>query len=123
MRFAFIWLWKIFGVLLFSFLFSFTIIFAEGYEYDAESREFIKKGVLLLEKVKPLESEVWLDFKKVEITLPGELRLTPGVHLLEITSPHHYPWRENILIPASEVLRIPKIRLKRIYGPDTPHIG
>ncbi|MEK7524286.1 MAG: hypothetical protein AAB588_04635 [Patescibacteria group bacterium] len=101
------------GALLFMAVVFFTILFAEGYQYDSRHNDLVKKGVIYFESAwaQSPEPKVTLDGQPIKMAFPGEIRTAPGAHQLEISAPGYFPWKKNIIVPGDEVLRFPAIRL------------
>lgn len=87
-----------------------AILFAEGYQYDSEEHQFVKKGVVYFEDGLSGAS-VTLDGKEVEVSSSGELRVPAGRYELVISKEGYFPWKKVITVPANEVLQFAPIRL------------
>lgn len=112
------------GVFIFVALVSLAIIFASGYQYDIDKRDFVKKGVVYFEGLvtgdqKP---ELLLNGNPVEFSLPGEFRIEPGAYDIEIRNEGYFPWKKKILVPEEEVLRFPEIRLFPLIPPSFSYV-
>lgn len=101
------------GALLFMAVVFFTILFAEGYQYDSRHNDLVKKGVIYFESAwaQSSEPEVKLDGQHIKMAFPGEIRTEPGAHQLEISAHGYFSWKKNIVVPEDEVLRFPMLRL------------
>lgn len=100
------------GVFIFAVFVLATILFAEGYQFDAKTRDLVKKSVLYFERVRtPGEVEVHLDGEPVAYSSPLELRVVPGAHEVRIESKDYVQWKKRIVVPEETVVRFSEIRL------------
>lgn len=89
-----------------------AILFAEGYLYDPQTHDIVKKGVVYFEGIFPKEKiSVLLDGKVTKMFFPGEIRTDPGTHDIEIQSQGFYPWKKRVTVPEDNVLQFKEIRL------------
>ncbi|MFA6520941.1 MAG: hypothetical protein WCT53_00970 [Candidatus Gracilibacteria bacterium] len=96
------------GLVFFCILVVFVILFTEGYQYDAESKDVIKKNVVFFEDL-PKDAKVILDGKEVEFSVPGELRVVPTVHEIEITRNGFYPWKKRVEVSENFIVKFPPL--------------
>lgn len=101
---------EIVGVVVFFAIVLVTILFAEGYQYDSKSKDLVKKSVIYFEGL-PEHAEVYLDGEKKEVTLPRELRVSPGEHDIEIKSKDFNLWKKHVNVPEDTIVRFKEIRL------------
>lgn len=105
------------GALLFIAAVFATLLFAEGYQFDRSSKEFVKKSVIIFEG---LDAEagpggslpsVSLDGEAVSVSFPGELRVSAGNHALLIEMPRFYPFRKEFSVLEDSVELVRPIKL------------
>lgn len=99
------------GVFIFGGVVAMTILFAEGYQYDFQKKDIVKKGVVYF-KGKFRDSEIFLDGQKLKEGIPsGELRIIPGPHDVEIKKKGYAAWQKHIIVPSDRVVEFAPIRL------------
>lgn len=111
---------KISGFVTFIAAVIFVILFAEGYQYDRGKGDLVKKSVIYFDMpfAAPDVDEriLMVDGAPVSFSFPGELRVTPGVHDIEIRREGFNVWKKRIEIREDSVVRFPEIRLFPIRG-------
>lgn len=116
-------LWKAASFTIFFIAVFFVLLFVQGYEYDPFARDLVKKSVIFFEEVLAGETTaLQLDGKPAEFSAPGELRLLPGTHHIELQSPGYSPFRKTVELPVDTVIRFPELRLTPL-SPETPLVA
>lgn len=98
------------GVCVFIVTLIITVLFAEGYQYDPETRTIVKKSVFYFEDL-PKDGSVFIDGQLKNITMPREVRMLPGYHDIEIRKPGFVSWKKSIKLPPDTVIRFATIKL------------
>lgn len=96
------------GLVFFCILVVCVILFAEGYQYDAESKDVIKKSVVFFEDL-PSDCKVFLDGKEIQFSVPGELRVVPTFHEIEIARDGFYPWKKRVEVSENFIVKFPHL--------------
>lgn len=99
------------GALLFLAIVSFTILFAEGYEFDVEKGDIVKKSVIIFEKI-PEGARVFIDKNEAEVSgVSGfaEFRVTPGFHTVTIAHDGFRPFQKSLFVSEDALVRFPEI--------------
>lgn len=87
-----------------------VVLFAEGYQYDAGSRDMVKKSVIYFESL-PADSEFILNSKKVDDFSSKEIRVDAGNHLVELKKNGYSSWIKNVKVPENAVVKFKPIKL------------
>lgn len=109
MRYCFFKLFPVIGIFFFVSSVFFTILFAEGYNYDPAAKNFVKQGIIVFESI-PEGSNFLLDKELIPFSSSLELRILPGWHEIEIQGKMGYRWRKNVFVTLDQVLRFPPIK-------------
>ncbi|MBI4995061.1 hypothetical protein HZC21_05500 [Candidatus Peregrinibacteria bacterium] len=105
------------GIFLFGGVVFVTILFAEGYQYDFQKKDIVKKGIVYF-KGELKNAQVLLDGENLPYknSFSGELRVLPGPHDIEIRKKGYFVWKKHIIVPEDKVFEFAQIRLL----PDLP---
>lgn len=99
------------GIVLFGGAVFVTIFFAEGYQYDFQKKDIVKKGVIYFEgSFKDVEVLIDGQLQKAQNPFHGEVRVTPGPHNMEIRKKGWSTWEKHIVVPEDKVVEFPVIR-------------
>lgn len=99
------------AISLFIVLATALIFFADGYLYDSKAKDFVKNGLVSIDQFDSVDTAITIDGEPINMTLSGEIRITPGKHLISISRPGYYSWTKNLVVPENNVLNFKKIRL------------
>lgn len=100
------------GIVLFGGAVFITIFFAEGYQYDFQKKDIVKKGVIYFEgSFKDVEVLIDGQLQKAQNPFHGEVRVSPGPHDMEIRKKGWSTWKKHIIVPEDKVVEFPEIRL------------
>lgn len=119
---AFIVAVQIFGIVVFAVAVTALILFAEGYLYDSKSNDIVKKGVVYIADFDSSGTTVLVDGQPYSMAIAGEIRVSPGIHTIEIKKPSYVSWVKKVNVPEEDVLRFPTIILfPEDSGNSTPN--
>lgn len=102
------------GLVIFAVTLLATLLFAEGYRYDSESSDIVKKGVIFFEGFSAGEDRkkiVLLNGEPIDVSFPGELRVVPGEYDLEFRHDEYFSWKKHVGVPEDRIVRFAEIQL------------
>ncbi|MEK7172232.1 MAG: hypothetical protein AAB739_04965 [Patescibacteria group bacterium] len=100
------------GIVLFGGAVFITIFFAEGYQYDFQKKDIVKKGVIYFEgSFKDVEVVIDGQLQKAQNPFHGEVRVSPGPHDMEIRKKGWNTWKKYIIVPEDKVVNFAQIWL------------
>lgn len=113
MNSSFVRVLRLIGMVIFCLGLGAIILFAEGYVYDGDDQEIVRKSVIVL-KGGLNDATVLIDGKEVSVR-NGEVseHVFPGLHSLSVTRPGAFAWDKKILVSADTVVTIPPLYLMR----------
>lgn len=108
------------GVVLFAVVVVITMLFIEGYQFDPAALRLVKKSVIYFDA--PFAATetppriLALDGQERKFKFPGELRVLPGQHEIEIRQAGYRTFYKKLDVKEDAFIRFPEILLL----PDVP---